>query len=82
MADRKKSRSVAPAEPISDALRQAIMESGVSRYAIAQATGVSESVLSRFVNRERDTIQLTTADALARFLSLELRPVPPRKSRP
>jgi transcriptional regulator with XRE-family HTH domain len=58
---------------ITDPLRRAIERSGVTRYAIAKATGVSESVLSRFV-RGTHGISLSTAERLAEELELQLVP--------
>ncbi|MES1213409.1 MAG: helix-turn-helix domain-containing protein [Singulisphaera sp.] len=53
--------------------RRTIVESGESEYAIGKATGVSQSVLSRFVNGERG-ISLETAAKLCRYLELDLLP--------
>jgi plasmid maintenance system antidote protein VapI len=60
-------------EPISDVLRRAIEKSG-SRYKLAKASLVSESVISRFVNRKA-TLNLATADRLARNLKAKVRTV-------
>jgi plasmid maintenance system antidote protein VapI len=60
-------------EPISDVLRRAIEKSG-SRYKLAKASRVSESVISRFVNRKA-TLNLATADRLARNLKVKVRTV-------
>lgn len=62
-----------PKHNIIDELRRAIRDSGESEYAIGRATGVSQSILSRFVNGERG-ISLETAAKLASYLELELRP--------
>jgi len=56
---------------ISDVLRQAIEESGMTRSRISQETGVDESVLSRFMAGANLTMR--HADTLAEFLGLELR---------
>lgn len=55
----------------SELLRQAIEQSGMSRYEIAQRSGVTEGALSFFVNGHRG---LTTAsiDRLAPVLGLRL----------
>jgi len=45
----------------------------MSRYALWKLSGVTEAVLSRFVNRSR-TIRLDTAAKLAEVLGLELTP--------
>jgi hypothetical protein len=56
---------------INDTLRKAVEDSGMTRYAIAQATGINESTLSRFVASGRG-ISLANADVLATFLGYEL----------
>jgi transcriptional regulator with XRE-family HTH domain len=56
---------------MSDALKTAIEESGVSRYRIAQDTGILETSLSRFVRGET-SLRLDKADVLADYLGLEL----------
>jgi len=56
---------------IEEQLRKAIISDDMSRYRLAQLTGVAEAVLSNFVNRKR-TITLTTAAKLAVALRLEL----------
>ncbi len=53
-------------------LREAIRSYG-SVYAVARDSGVSQSALQRFVTEERD-IYLETADRLADFFDLELKP--------
>lgn len=57
---------------LSDSLRTAIAECGYSNYALSHLTGVSQSVLNRFVSGERD-ITLKTASKLASVLQAELR---------
>ena len=54
-------------------LRQAIRDSGLTIYRLAKDSGVSQPVLSRFVNGKRG-ITLATASKLAEALGLELRP--------
>jgi hypothetical protein len=56
---------------ISEELRNAILKSKLTRYAIAVGSGIDHAVLRRFMNGERD-IKLRTADQLASFLGLEL----------
>ena len=56
---------------ISQVLRKAITKSGESLADLQRATGISDTVLSRFVRGER-TLTLLTADKLARHLGLEL----------
>jgi transcriptional regulator with XRE-family HTH domain len=54
-------------------LQHAIKRSGDTQYAIAQATGISQSVLNRFLNGERG-ISLDTAAKLCQYLDLDLAP--------
>jgi len=57
-----------------DSLREALRNAGVSRYRIAQDTGITEAILSRFVNGKRG-LSMENVDALCRYLRLELRPM-------
>ena len=59
--------------PLSEQLRRAIEASPKSRYQLAKETGVSQSVLSLFCNKNRG-LSLRTVDALAAALDLELKP--------
>ncbi len=56
---------------MTEVLKAAIKQSGVSRYRIAQDTGVLETSLSRFVRGET-SLRLDKADVLADYLGLEL----------
>jgi transcriptional regulator with XRE-family HTH domain len=58
---------------IEEELRRAIMNAPMSRYRLAKLSGVSEGVISHFMNRNRD-LMLTTATKLAAVLGLQLRP--------
>ena len=58
-------------ESLSTALRQAIRQSDKSEFQIAEQTGVSPLVISRFLSGERD-IRMATADKLAESLGLKL----------
>lgn len=57
---------------IVDQLRQAITKSDETEYAIAKGSGVSQSVINRFVSGQR-SIGLETAAKLCSYLKLELR---------
>jgi transcriptional regulator with XRE-family HTH domain len=57
-------------EAVSEQLRRAILDAGVSRYRISHDTGIAESVLSRFVNRETG-LDIGTVDKLAAYLGLQ-----------
>jgi len=67
------SRMTPKARSIVEQLQQAIKRSGETQYAIAQATGISQSVLNRFINGERG-ISLDTAAKLCQYLDLDLAP--------
>ena len=56
---------------IEEALRQAILADGRSRYELAKLSGVSQAQLSVFVHRKR-TINMDTAGKLAKVLGLKL----------
>ncbi len=57
--------------PLSEQLRQAILDCGQTRYALSKATGISESTLSRFVNGHHNLAQ-PTIDVLGKYLGLRL----------
>jgi plasmid maintenance system antidote protein VapI len=56
---------------IVDQLRKAILQSGETEYAVAKGSGVSQSVVNRFVHRER-SIGIETAAKLCACLKLTL----------
>ncbi|MGO8691875.1 MAG: helix-turn-helix domain-containing protein [Thermoguttaceae bacterium] len=56
---------------MTDVLKTAIEESGVSRYRISQDTGLTEPSLCRFMQGVA-TLRLDKADVLADYLGLEL----------
>jgi transcriptional regulator with XRE-family HTH domain len=60
-------------ESLIEQLKAAIEQSGMTRYKLAQAAGVEESTLSRFVNGKR-SLSLESASRLAEVLNLELKP--------
>jgi transcriptional regulator with XRE-family HTH domain len=66
-------------------VRKAILQSGLTRYAIFKASGVDQAVLSRFM-AGKVGLTLETLDALADVLRLEIvqrgKPVPIPKGRP
>lgn len=65
---------------ISEQLRQIIDNWPVSRYRIAQETGISQSLLSKLITGTRG-ISLETLDVLGTYLDLELRVRESRKSK-
>ena len=56
---------------LTEQLRQAIEECGVSRYEIAKHTGIDESALAKFFNGHRG-LSMETLNALGEFLELEI----------
>ncbi len=56
---------------LSDQVRQAIDDSGVSRYKISQETGIDESALAKFYNGHRG-ITTGTLDRLGEYLGLRI----------
>jgi plasmid maintenance system antidote protein VapI len=66
--------------PVSDALRDAIHERGLTAYAAAKQAGVSVDAVQRFLNEERG-LNLATVDKLAGALQLTLCPDDPPQGR-
>lgn len=60
-----------PEDSLSDALRKALRNCGLTTYEVAKRSGVSAILISRFVRGERD-IRLATADKLARVLDCRM----------
>lgn len=58
---------------LTDTLKTAIDQCGVSQYRIAQDTGILETSLSRFMRGET-SLRLDKADVLAAYLGLRLVP--------
>ena len=56
---------------MSDQIRRAIRDCGMTRYAISKATGIHESTLTRFMSGERG-LPMKTLDVLAEFLGLRI----------
>ena len=56
---------------ISETLRQAIVESGVSLVELERQTGVVRASIMRFVRGDQ-SLRLDKADALAEYFELEL----------
>lgn len=59
-------------QSVSETLRNAIKESGLTHYRIAKDAGTTPAVVSRFAYGERD-LRLETVDRIAEVLGLELR---------
>ena len=56
---------------LTDQLRQAIDDSGLTRYRIAKETGISESALAQFYNGHRG-LSMESLNALGEFLKLKI----------
>ena len=56
---------------MADQLRQAIDDSGLTRYRIAQDTGIDESTLAKFYNNKRGLSQ-ESLDRLFEYLELRI----------
>lgn len=58
-------------QSFSDQIRQAILNSDLTRYQISQQTGIDQAALSRFVHGERG-LALDNVDLIAELLGLEV----------
>jgi transcriptional regulator with XRE-family HTH domain len=56
---------------LTDQLRQAIDDSGLTRYQIAKATGIDESALAKFYNGHRG-LSMDALNALGKHLQLTI----------
>ena len=56
---------------VSDQLRNAINDSGLSRYAVCQACGIDKGTMSRFMAGDVG-LSLETIDRLADYLGLQI----------
>ena len=59
------------AKLLTDQLRQAIDDSGLTRYRIAKETGISESALAQFYNGHRG-LSMQALNALGELLQLRI----------
>ena len=71
-----------PSKLLTDQLRRAIDDSGLTRYRIAKETGVSQSTLAQFYNGHRG-LSMEALNALGEFLQLRitLGRKPPKKGK-
>jgi len=56
---------------LTDQLRQAIDDSGLTRYQIAKGAGIDESALAKFYNGHRG-LSMEAMNALSEFLQLKI----------
>ena len=59
------------AKTLTDQIRQAIDDSGLTRYRIAKETGIDESALAKFYNGHRG-LSMEALNALGEFLGLRI----------
>lgn len=57
--------------PFNEQLRQAVMQSDLTRYQISKRTGIAQSVLSRFVH-QGNGVSMDSIDKLCECLGLRL----------
>lgn len=57
---------------LTEQLKQAIDDSGLSIYRIAKDTGIPQPVLHRFMTGDRPSIRLKTAESLAAYFGMRL----------
>ena len=67
-------------QPIADALRRAIAESGMSFKALERETGVLRQSLMKFARGDQ-SLRGDAYDKLAAFFDLELQPIAKKKER-
>ena len=60
-----------PTSPLTEVLKVAIVESGISYKALSRDTGVARASIQRFVDG-RQSIRLDMADRLAAYFNLSL----------
>lgn len=74
--------NICMAKSVLDQLRERIEHGDVSRYRIAQDTGIDQAALSRFIHGQTG-LNFTTVETLADYLGLEviIRPKSRRKGR-
>jgi transcriptional regulator with XRE-family HTH domain len=58
-------------QPLIDQVRQAIDDSGLTRYQIAKETGIDESALAKFYNGRRG-LSMESLNALGKCLRLRI----------
>ncbi len=63
-------RVMAKRATITESLKRAVRDSGLSLYAICKATGLNEDSLSRFMRGDQSLV-LSKADKLASFFGIE-----------
>src|SRR5688572_2759164 len=66
-----RSMTAAERKRLTEQLRTAIEQSGLTRYELAKRSGVSQSMLSRFVNGQ-GSLALDSIEKLAPFLGIEI----------
>jgi plasmid maintenance system antidote protein VapI len=72
-AERERMAKTKQPAAISEQLKAAILESGLTVYGVAKGAGIPQPVVLRFVSGQRD-LRLATADKLAAFFQMKLTP--------
>ena len=57
--------------PLTEQLRQAVLNCGETQYAVCKATGIDKTALSRFINGERG-VSMKVLDTLGEYLGLRI----------
>lgn len=57
--------------PLTEQLRQAVLNCGETQYAVCKATGIDRTALSRFINGERG-VSMKVLDTLGEYLGLRI----------
>jgi plasmid maintenance system antidote protein VapI len=66
--------------PLTEQLRQVVLNCGQTRYAISKATGIGQDKLSRFVHGERG-VSCEVLDTLGQYFGLRLVGDKPHKAK-
>lgn len=57
--------------PLTEQLRQAVLNCGQTQYALCKATGIDKTALSRFINGERG-VSMKVLNTLGEYLGLRI----------
>jgi transcriptional regulator with XRE-family HTH domain len=57
--------------PLTEQLRQAVLNCGQTQYSLCKATGIDKTALSRFINGERG-VSMKVLDTLGEYLGLRI----------
>jgi plasmid maintenance system antidote protein VapI len=57
--------------PLTEQLRQAVLNCGETQYAVCKATGIDKTAMSRFINGERG-VSMKVMNTLGEYLGLRI----------